>query len=1032
MRSWLKKALFPAVIIFLFLAQNVPATAETVVKEPSAVPVKYQADWSYNPFVYVENYSLTGFDIDLTRLIFDSGEYDLSFNDGYWTYTYELLKNCEIDTCGIMPIDEGKKNDIYFSDTVLQCHISVYAKKPAAVSGTAALKISDLPRYRIGTGNGMFPEYVLKKELGIAPYKKYNSIESALTALENGEIDLLFENQEAVDHLLVPQNMESGFSVLLSDLYPTDMAYGVSRARPELVDRINTRMSQLKKSGAYEELYVKYFNTHSPYYYKDLRTKTVLSVSVTALALLLILFLIRLHLYFRKTKSEYVKEQVLARGIIENARTIFIGCDATGAIIIFNKFAQEITGYSRKDVKDKKIYEIPAFSEDTDLGKRIYECLARGNSLQNMEKFIISADGGKINVLWNIDVITDAENKPVNVMAMGVDITDRKNTELKLTESYQELEAVHEELVHKEIELKIQYDDLNMHENELRRSEERYRLAVEGVNDGIWDWDGRDGRLFMSKQSRKIMGLDDSQEYMTIEKWFGVIAKEDQDRFIRSLNKYVTEPQKKHYQIEYRINTPENGIKWVRTRGMAIWDESGIPVRVAGSITDITEQRLTDEKIHQLAFYDSMTGLPNRTLLMDRFIVAAAAAQRKQRRVAVFFLDLDNFKTINDTIGHSFGDQLLQMVGEQLKCTLRRSDTLGRLGGDEFIMLQANIKNMEEVSHLAARMLDIFKNPWILDEREFYVTASIGISVYPDDGSDLQELMKNADTAMYRAKESGKNNFQIYTQELNMRIMERMEIENNLRRAAEKDEFVIYYQPMIELATGRVTCVEALIRWANPAIGWVMPDSFIHIAEEIGLIGKIGEWVLRTACRQLFKWHEEGYENLKVSVNLSARQFQQADLVSSVRKIIEETHIKAEWLELEITEGLAMHDLEHTIDILGQLKDLGIGISLDDFGKGYSSLNYLKVLPITNLKIDKTFIHGFSSSSNQTKIARALISLAHNLNMNVTAEGVENATQLEFLLKEGCDTAQGYYFSKPLQASEVELDSYEMSLERTS
>ncbi len=770
----------------------------------------------------------------------------------------------------------------------------------------------------------------------------------------------------------------------------------VNRERSELVDRVNT------------------------------------TVLIAAFALLLILFIVRIYLYFRKTGSEYTQEQALARGIIENAKTIIIVCDSTGSIILFNKFAQEITGYSGKDVKGKRLDEIPAFSEDTDLGKRICDSLARGNSVQNMENCIICANGGKINVLWNIDVIMGPENKPANVMAMGVGITDRKNTELKLTESYQELEAVHEELIHKEIERKIQYDDLNMHENELRRSEERYRLAVEGVNDGIWDWDGKDGRLFMSKQSRMIMGLDDSQECMTIEKWFSVIAKEDQDRFIRSLNKYVTEPQKKHFQIEYRINTPENEVKWVRTRGMAIWDESDIPVRIAGSITDITEQRLTDEKIHQLAYYDAMTGLPNRTLLMDRFIVAAATAQRKQRRLAVFFLDLDNFKTINDTIGHSFGDQLLRKVGEQLRCTLRRSDTLARLGGDEFIMLQANIKNMEEVCHLAARMLDIFKNPWILDEREFYVTASIGISVYPDDGSDLQELMKNADTAMYRAKESGKNNFQIYTQELNIRIMERMEIENNLRRAAEKDEFVVYYQPMIELATGRVTCVEALIRWANPAIGWVMPDSFIHIAEEIGLIGKIGEWVLRTACRQLFKWHEQGYENLRVSVNLSARQFQQTDLVSSVRKIIEETRIKAEWLELEVTEGLAMHDLEHTVDILGQLKDMGIGISLDDFGKGYSSLNYLKVLPISNLKIDKTFIHGFNSSSNQTKITRALISLAHNMNLSVTAEGVENATQLEFLLKEGCDTAQGYYFSKPLQAGELELDSYEISLERTS
>lgn len=1032
MRFWQKTALLPAFVFFLLFYQGMPAKADTVYEKTSAMQVKYQADWNHPPFAYVENSSLTGFDIDLTSLIFNSEEYDLRFTDGFWNCTYDLLRNCKIDMCGLLPIDEDKKNDIFFSEPVIKCHISVYSSKQTAGSGLVNLKLSDLYDYRIGTEGGQYPEAVLEKELGIAPYKTYNSLESALTALENGEIDLLFDNKESVDFVLEHKKTGAQFIEQLSNLYPADMAYGISRARPELVSQINGRLSQLKKSGAFEELYVKYFNKHSQYYYENIRNKNILSILLLVLGLLIIFMLVRLHIKERNLKISYAREHLLSRGIIDNARAIVIVCEPDGSVAMFNKFAQEITGLSLDSVKGKNINELSAFNEYCDIGKLISECLEKGNCVQNVEKCIMSSQGAKLNVLWNIDTVRDTENKPVSVAAIGIDITDRKNTELRLKESYQELEAVHEELVHKEIELKLQYDDLNMHENELRRSEERYRLAVEGVNDGIWDWDGRDGRLFMSKQSRTIMGFDDSHEYMTIEKWFNVIAKEDQDRFIRSLNKYVTEPQKKHFQIEYRISTPENGVKWIRTRGMAIWDASGIPVRVAGSITDITEQRMTDEKIHQLAYYDAMTGLPNRTLLMDRFIVAAAAAQRKQRRVAVFFLDLDNFKTINDTIGHSFGDQLLQRVGEQLKCTLRKSDTLARLGGDEFIMLQANVKNMEEVSHLASRMLDIFKNPWVLDKREFFVTASIGISVYPDDGSDLQELMKNADAAMYRAKESGKNNFQIYTQELNMRIMERMKIENNLRRAAEKDEFVIYYQPMIELSTGRVTCVEALIRWANPVIGWVMPDSFIHIAEEIGLIGKIGEWVLRTACRQLSKWHEEGYENLRVAVNLSARQFQQTDLVDSVREILNESNVKAEWLELEITEGLAMHDLEHTIAILGQLREMGVGISLDDFGKGYSSLNYLKVLPISNLKIDKTFIHGFNSSSNQTKIARALISLAHNMNLSVTAEGVENASQLEFLIKEGCDIAQGYYFSKPVQPCEIELDSYDTSFKRTS
>lgn len=737
-------------------------------------------------------------------------------------------------------------------------------------------------------------------------------------------------------------------------------------------------------------------------------------------ALMLVVLFVLLQLYISRLKKKLILEQDFSKSIIANAKTMIIVCASDGTVVMFNKFAQEVSGYSTEETEGRKVYEIPFFNEGTDVGKHIYDSMSADNPINNLETCLITRDRKSIYILWNLNVIKDAGRKSVSVVAMGIDITERKNAEYRLTVSYQELESTHEELMATEEEIKQQYDDLNLRDNELKRSEERYRLAVEGVNDGIWDWDGKDGRLFMSKRSALIMGFDADSENMTIEKWFGAILREDLDKFVRSFNKYITEPQKNHFQIEYRVKTANGRIKWIRTRGMAIWDESGIPIRVAGSNTDITEQKLSDEKIHQLAYYDSMTGLPNRTLLLDRFIIAAANAQRKGWMVAIFFLDLDNFKTINDTIGHSFGDELLFRVGEQLKLKMRKSDTIARLGGDEFIMLQANVKDMNEVNLLAARMLELFKQPWVLDEREFYVTASIGISLYPNNGSDLQELMKNADAAMYRAKETGKNNFKVYTQELNSRIMERMEIENHLRKATEKNEFLLYYQPQIELATGRITSMEALIRWSSPNIGWISPDAFIYIAEEIGIINIIGEWVLRSACTQLARWHAEGFGELKMSVNLSARQFQQINLVELITGIIKETGIKAEWLELEITESIAMQDLEHTITILQSIKDIGISISLDDFGKGYSSLNYLKMLPINNLKIDKTFVHDITSNSNQAKIAKALISLAHNMDLTVTAEGVENSGQLEFLKKEKCDIVQGFLFSKPKPADDLE------------
>lgn len=759
---------------------------------------------------------------------------------------------------------------------------------------------------------------------------------------------------------------------------------------------------------------------------------------ITIIILLLFALFILLQMYIARLKRSLLHARDFSKSIIENAKTAIIVCNDDGTVIMFNEYAQEVSCYSASEAVGKKVCEIPFLNDGTDIGRLIYGFVTgmtdtgesqkiiqlisepKENLMSNYETYLKSKDGKSVYIIWNVYLVRDEEKKSVNIVAMGTDITEMKSAEFRLAQSYWDLESAHEELMITEEEIKKQYDDLKQRDIDLKRSEERYRLAVEGVNDGIWDWDGSDKKLFMSKRCRQIMGFSSKNDYITLDMWFSIILREDLDKFIRSYNKYMASPQDYHFQIEYRINTADEKIKWIRTRGMAIWDENGTPIRVAGSNTDITEQKLADEKIHQLAYYDSMTGLPNRALLMDRFIIAAASAKRKGRMVGVFFLDLDNFKTINDTIGHSFGDQLLFRVGKQLKSKMRKSDTIARLGGDEFIMLQANVKDIEEINQFAKRVLELFKQSWVLDEREFCVTASMGISVYPKDGSNLQELMKNADTAMYRAKETGKNNFEIYTQELNSRILERLEIENCLRKASDKGEFILYYQPQIELNTGRIRGMEALIRWSSPFLGWISPDAFIYIAEEIGVINIIGEWVLRSACTQLGRWHSEGFDDLKISVNLSSRQFQQINLLDMLIEIIRDTGIKAEWLELEITESVIMQDLEHNISVLKSIKELGIGISLDDFGKGYSSLNYLKILPIDNLKIDQTFVHDITKSSSQAKVASALISLAHSLDLTVTAEGVEETGQLELLASVGCDIMQGFLFSKPKPADELE------------
>ncbi|NJD03663.1 MAG: diguanylate cyclase, partial [Ruminiclostridium sp.] len=389
----------------------------------------------------------------------------------------------------------------------------------------------------------------------------------------------------------------------------------------------------------------------------------------------------------------------------------------------------------------------------------------------------------------------------------------------KLELEKRELKAVNGELVAAEMELRKQHDELSRKCEELRLNNERYRLAVDGVNDGIWDWDKEKNEVFISSRCRKMLGYKVNELSSTLEAMIRLIYPDDKEKLLKALESYISSKSKRYFHTELRIKTGTGEYKWVLVKGKAVLDKDGAVIRIAGSLTDINERKMAEEKIHQMAYYDNLTGLPNRTLLLDRFSIAAANAVRKKRMVAVYFLDLDNFKTINDTLGHVYGDELIAKVGKHLREQMRKGDTIARLGGDEFIIMQPNIREFDEVTRMALRLLDSFKQPWILEGREYYVTTSIGVTFFPDDGQDMLTLMKNADTAMYRAKELGKNNFQLYTESLNRWMLEKLGIENDLRKAIERNELIIHYQPQIELKTGRVVCMEALLRWQHPTSG---------------------------------------------------------------------------------------------------------------------------------------------------------------------------------------------------------------------
>ncbi len=430
--------------------------------------------------------------------------------------------------------------------------------------------------------------------------------------------------------------------------------------------------------------------------------------------------------------------------------------------------------------------------------------------------------------------------------------------------------------------------------------------------------------------------------------------------------------------------------------------------------------RAAAHEVEHLAYHDLLTGLPNRALFFDRLILALAHAKRHKEKLAICFLDLDRFKEINDTLGHSIGDALLRSVADRIRRCVREEDTLARFGGDEFTLLIPSLVEAEDAAKVAQKTLETIKIPFSIQDHDLFVSASIGISIFPADGTDAETLLKNADTAMYRAKEQGRDTYQLYAAAMNERALERMALENMLRRALENHELILHYQPLVDLATQSIYGAEALVRWKHPELGLLAPAHFIPLAEASGLIIPIGDWVLEEACRQAREWQKRFAGRFIVAVNLSARQFQQPDLVEKIQEVLRKTHYDATQLEIEITESNAMQNAENSIRTLLELKALGVRVSMDDFGTGYSSLSYLKRFPIDTLKLDRSFVLEVPTDETDSAIATAVIAMAHSMKLQVLAEGVETNGQLEFFKQLGCDRIQGYLFSRPLTADSFE------------
>jgi diguanylate cyclase (GGDEF)-like protein/PAS domain S-box-containing protein len=470
------------------------------------------------------------------------------------------------------------------------------------------------------------------------------------------------------------------------------------------------------------------------------------------------------------------------------------------------------------------------------------------------------------------------------------------------------------------------------------------------------------------------------------------------------------------------------GEMWNRRKDGEVFPEWLSITRVTDPVTgkvkklrvfsDISHLKRSEERLAHLAHHDPLTGLPNRLMLSARMEHALERAKRESNYLGVLFLDLDRFKNINDTLGHALGDEVLKQVAERLKDSVRAEDTVARLGGDEFIVLLEKVHTPELTTHIAEKLLRTLARPYILNEQEYYFTTSIGISHYPVDGIDAESLLKNSDTALYQAKDQGRNTYINYSPELTQKVEDWLKLEHHLRLALEKQQFEIYYQPKISTRDGKILGAEALLRWAHPELGLIPPSQFLTIAEEIGLIVPLGEWVLRESCRQARLWQEQGFEDLTISVNLAGQQIGHSNLYESIVTVLDETGLSPKNLELEILESFVMRHAEQSINTLAAIRDLGVSLSIDDFGSGYSSLSYLKRLPVSKLKIDQTLVLDIPDDPDDVAIARAVIALGHSMGLKVCAEGVETTAQREFLAAEGVDELQGYYYSRPVTADE--------------
>jgi len=588
------------------------------------------------------------------------------------------------------------------------------------------------------------------------------------------------------------------------------------------------------------------------------------------------------------------------------------------------------------------------------------------------------------------------------------------NMQARLAAANRKLESASSELQTSSAKLRDSQETTRSTLDALKASLDREKLALAFAEIGTCEFNVKSSMVRSSDMSLRLLGIRSDQAEMPYETLLDCLHPEDRVKFSHAIEQCLTGTG--NLDIEYRVAWADGSFRWLRTKGDALLDLDGDPIKVLWVTEDVSQRKDMDARVRFLAHHDLLTGLPNRTLFQDRLQQALAAAKRMQSRVALLFIDLDRFKYVNDSFGHRAGDILLQTVAARLRSCVRETDTVCRHAGDEYLIVLSALREPTEAALVAEKVLKIFDEIFVLESHEVQISASVGISVYPDDGQTLEDLIRNADAAMYHSKKSGRNRFEFFTPELNAPVAARLVLATQLRRAIESNQLVLHYQPQFDTATNRLVGAEALVRWNHNEHGLLFPDSFIALAEESDIIHLIGAWVLDEACRQIAEWQAGKLSTVPVAINFSAFQFRRANLVQDVAAALARHGIKPQQLEIELTENAIMQDPKETAKTLDQLHEMGVSLSVDDFGTGYSSLNYLKRFPIDKLKIDRSFVEDLPHDLNDSAIVQAIINLAKSLRMIVIAEGVETKAQLDFLRSLSCEIYQGYLGGRPSDA----------------